>query len=206
MVLQPAGGRGEPHQRSEKRRGAGRPSLGAVADELRLLSTRHGGLQSQLLADAVQSRRGGQGRAARPYHPSHGSVAVLVSGSAHLAPRRNRRGQLQRSLSGAALIRAADGAAAGCDGRSRGVCAGDRVGPPLLRGVHKILCTRGSAETTTYKWGESVQVRNASEKTNQGRVRRAVRSGAQAAHQGSSVHKSGYKAEIRLDGHIRESV
>jgi hypothetical protein len=39
VVLQPAGGRGKPHQGSQKRRGAGRPSVGTVADELHLLSS-----------------------------------------------------------------------------------------------------------------------------------------------------------------------
>jgi hypothetical protein len=28
----------------------------------------------------------------------------------------------------------------------RGVCAGDRVGPPLLKGAHKLLCTRCPTE------------------------------------------------------------
>ena len=181
VVLQPAGGRGEPHQGSQQRRRAGRPSVGAVADELHLLSARHAGLQPQLLADAVQSRRGGQGRAARPYHPGHGSVAVPVSGSAHLAPRGYRGCQLQRSLCGAAFIRAADGATAGGDGRRRGVCAGDRVGPPLLKGVHKILCTRGPTETITYKRRESAQAHHTSRKKQKPRslrsqVRRSGRS------------------------------
>ena len=89
-------------------------------------------------------------------------LQFLFSGSAHLAPRGNRGCQLQRSLSRAAFIRAADGAAAGCDDEGRGVCAGNRPGPPLLKGVHRILCTGGPAETITYKWRNRLSTREAS--------------------------------------------
>src|SRR5574341_1176236 len=73
----------------------------------------YAGLQPQLLADAVQSGRAGQGGGLAAHDPGHRAVAVLVPGGQDRAPRRSRDGALQRSLRRKGDPGAADGSVAG---------------------------------------------------------------------------------------------
>jgi hypothetical protein len=86
VVLQSAGGRGESHQRSQKRCGAHGSSVWSLGDELHLLSVGHAGLQPQLLADAVQPGRASQSGNARSHDAGHGPSEVPVCGGAYLEP------------------------------------------------------------------------------------------------------------------------
>src|ERR1035437_10092459 len=113
---------------SSVRRWFSRASAGALSSTH---NAREGGLQPELLADAVQPRAAGRRHPTTAHDAGDRTAPLPVRGRQDLATRRSHRGELQRSLRGEGSVRAADGPAAKDWAARIRLRAGDAASPAL---------------------------------------------------------------------------